>query len=347
MDMIPKKGTLVAVAMGAVLAAGLGGGAAAQSPAPVPVTLTWLVDNTQATTDRAQGLASAYTALHPNVTILIEQRPQGSDGDNVVKTRLATGDMNDLFYYNSGSLLQALHPADTLVDLSAEPFISNIVESYLPTVSQGSGIYGVPTETAMGGGILYNKKVFADHNLKVPTTWAEFAANNDALKAAGVAPLGATFDGSSTWTSQLLVLADYCNVQAAIPTFAADYTANKIKYADTPAALAGFQHLQEAYDKGWWEKDYAAAKFDDGLNMLAAGQIAQYPMLSFPLTTIAKNHPDNIQDIGFFGEPGTDATNACATIWMPAATYIPRRRRTSTRPRTSSRSSRRSTVPPH
>ena len=76
----------------------------------------------------------------------------------------------------------------------------------------------------MGGGILYNKKIYADLGLSVPTTWAEFAANNEAIKAAGIAPVGATFGADSTWTSQLFVLADYYNVQAAIPDFAEQYT---------------------------------------------------------------------------------------------------------------------------
>ena len=53
------------------------------------------------------------------------------------------------------------------------------------------------------------------------------------------------------------MLADYYNVQQAIPTFAADYTANKAKYATTPAAMAGFTYLQEGFDKGWYQKDFA------------------------------------------------------------------------------------------
>ena len=31
-----------------------------------------------------------------------------------------------------------------------------------------------------------------------------------------------------------------------------------------------------------------------------------------------------MNDIGFFAQPGTDATKNGATIWMPAATYIPK-----------------------
>jgi raffinose/stachyose/melibiose transport system substrate-binding protein len=290
------------------------------SQAAVPVKLTYLVDDTEATQARAKALTDAYTAKHPNVTFSIETRPGGTDGDNIVKTRLSTGVMDDIFWYNSGSLLQALNPADTLVDISSEPYVKNIQDSYLPTVSQGNAIFGVPSETAMGGGILYNKKVFDQVGIKVPKTWAEFEANNEKLKAAGIAPVGATY--KDTWTSQLFVLADFYNVSQAVPDFVQKYTANKAHYADTPAAQAGFQHLQEGFQKGWYQKDFGAATLDDGLNDLADGKIAQYPMLTFTLGTINDNHPDKIQDIGFFGQPGTDAAKNGATIWMPAATYI-------------------------
>ena len=285
-----------------------------------PVTLTMMAGEVETTQTRVKALTEAYTALNPNVTFDIETVPGGTEGDNIVKTRLATGEMADIFWYNSGSLLQALNPEQSLVDLSGEPFIANLDESFLPTVSAGDGIFGVPYETAMGGGILYNKRIFEENGLSVPTTWAEFAANNDKLKEAGIAPLGATF--ADTWTSQLFVLADYCNVQMAVPDFAEKYTTNQAHYSDTPAARKGFDRLQEGFEKGWWQEDFGAATFDDGLNMIAEGEIAQYPMLTFPLGTIAENHPDKIQDIGFFGIPGDDAATNCATIWMPAAIYI-------------------------
>jgi raffinose/stachyose/melibiose transport system substrate-binding protein len=295
--------------------------AATEPASDEPVTLTYLVDDSEANQATAKALADAYMALHPNVTITVESRPGGTEGDNIVKTRLATGDMTDVFWYNSGSLLQALNPSETLVDLSNEPFITNIVESFLPTVSQNGQIFGVPSQTAMGGGILYNKKIYEDLGLSVPTTWEEFAANNEAIKEAGIAPVIATF--GDTWTSQLFVLADYYNVQQAHPTFAEDYTGNKAKYATIPEAMAGFTYLQEGFDKSWWQQDYATTTFEQGLDLLAKGEGAHYPMLTFALSTIATNSPDQINDIGFFAQPGTDAANNGATIWMPAATYIP------------------------
>jgi raffinose/stachyose/melibiose transport system substrate-binding protein len=286
------------------------------------VTLTYLVDDSQTTKDTTAALVAAYTAKHPNVKITIETRPGGSEGDNLVKTRLATGEMNDIFFYNSGALLQALHPTDTLVDISKEPYIANIQDVFLPTVSQSGQIFGVPTGTAMGGGVLYNKKVFAQYGISVPTTWADFAANNDKLKAAGMPPVLQTY--GDTWTSQLFVLADYYNVAQASPTFADDYTAGKIKFASDPAAMEGFGYLEEGFKKGWYQKDFATTKFEQGLKLLADGQVAQYPQLSFTLSTIAANSPTEVNDIGFFGLPGKVAAKNGATVWMPAGTYIPK-----------------------
>jgi raffinose/stachyose/melibiose transport system substrate-binding protein len=207
------------------------------------------------------------------------------------------------------------------VDISKEPFIANIQESFLPTVTQNGQVFGVPSGTAMGGGILYNKKVYQQAGVSVPKTWAEYEANNDKIKASGIPPVLQTY--GDTWTSQLFVLADFYNVDQAVPNFAQDYTANKIKFASNPAAMEGFTYLEEGFKKGWWEKDYATTKFEPGLKVLADGKVATYPQLSFVLSTIAQNSPNEVNDIGFFGQPGTDAAKNGVTIWMPAGTYIP------------------------
>ena len=295
---------------------------ATEAPAAEPVTITYLVDDAQQTADQTKALVDAFMAKYPNITVSVETRPGGSDGDNIVKTRLATGEMTDVFSYNSGSLFQALHPTENLVDLTNEPFIANIVESYFPVVTAEGKIYGVPTGTATGGGILYNKKVYEQLGLSVPTSWAEFEANNEKIKAAGITPVIATF--GDTWTSQLFVLADYYNVEQINPNFAADYTNNKAKYATTPGAMAGFQYLQAGFEKGWYQADFATTKFDQGLQMLADGTGAHYPMLTFAIGVIAANNPDKVNDIGFFAVPGTDPAKNGATIWMAPGTYIPK-----------------------
>ena len=195
-----------------------------------PVKLIYLVSDTETDLLVANALVEKYMELNPDVTIEIENKPGGGEGDNVVKTRLATGDMADIFSYNAGSLLQALNPSKTLFDLTNEPFMDNVDDAFKQTVSQDGKVFGAPNQTAMGGGILYNKAIYKELGLSVPKTWDKFASNNEVIKNAGYTPVIATY--GDTWTSQLFVLADYYNVQVANPSFAEDYTANKAKYSD-------------------------------------------------------------------------------------------------------------------
>ncbi|QHW29940.1 extracellular solute-binding protein [Paenibacillus rhizovicinus] len=282
------------------------------------VKLTLLIDNQQDTVNVAKALVDAFQAKNPNITIETETRPAGSEGDNFVKTRLSTGDMNDVFFYNSGSLMQALNPEQNILDVTGEPWEGDVIDSFKQTVTFNGKQYGAPYNSSMGGGWFYNKKIYAQLGLSVPKTWDELMANTKKIKEAGITAIIGTYKDS--WTSQLIMLADYYNVQAEAPTFAADYTANKAKYATTPAALRGFEKLQET--AGYMNKDYLAANLDAGLKMLAEGKGAQYPMLTFVIPTIAQNNPDNINDIGFFAQPGDSADKNGLTVWMPGAAYI-------------------------
>jgi raffinose/stachyose/melibiose transport system substrate-binding protein len=293
---------------------------AAPASAQDAVTLTYYIDDNPTNVATAEGLKAAFEAVNPGITIELETHPGGSEGDNLVKTRLATGDMPDLFRYNAGSLFRALNPPQNMLDLTNEPFMANIIDSFDPVVSVDGKIYGVPEEAAMGGGVLYNKKIYADLGLSVPKSWAEFMANNEKIKAAGKAPVIQTF--GETWTSQLFVLADYYNVQAAVPDFAEKYTNNQAKYATTPAALKGFERQEEVFKAGYLNEDFAAATFADGIRMVATGEGAHYPMLTFAIGAIAQDYPDNLQDVGFFAMPGDDAATNGLTVWMPAALYI-------------------------
>lgn len=290
--------------------------------AQAEVTLNLLLDGNADTITMMEALTAAYTAANPDVTFEMENRPGGSEGDNMVKTRLATGEAGDIIQYNSGSLFQALRPAETLANLTDLPGQANIVDSFKPVVTAPDGtVRGVPFGAAMGGGVYYNRKLYEELGLSVPKTWDEFMANNEKVKAAGKVPVATTF--GDTWTSQLFVLGDFFNVQAEVPTFAADYTANKAKYATTPAAARGFQYLEDVFKAGYMNEDFGVAKFEDGMRMVATGEAAHYPMLTFAMATVKQNTPDNINDLGYFALPGPTADKNGLTVWMPSALYIP------------------------
>jgi raffinose/stachyose/melibiose transport system substrate-binding protein len=320
---LPRRAcALVAAAASALALTACSAGSLGSNDKSGNVTLSFLIDNSDPTQKMAGALAKEFMAKNPGIKVNLEQRPQGGDGDNVVKTRLSTGSMSDVFWYNSGSLFQALKPEQNLVEVGDQPYVGNIDAAFKQTVTAGGKLYGVPAGGSTGGGILYNKAVYSRLNLQVPKTWSEFMANNQKIKAAGIDPVIQTYQ--DTWTSQLLILADFHNVSTADPGFADKYTGNQVKYATTPAALRGFQKLQEVHDAGYENKDYASLKFEAGLKALADGTGAQYPMLTFAVGTIVANSPDKIKDIGFFAQPGDDPGKLGLTVWEPAGLYIPK-----------------------
>ncbi len=291
------------------------------SAAWADVTLGIMIDTNPESIASFDAVSKAYSEKHPEVTFDVEQRAGGSEGDNIVKTRLATGEMPDIFQYNSGSLFQALKPEQTIADLSDLPSAAGILDTFKKVVSASDGhVRGIPFGPAMGGGIFYNRKIYAELGLQPPKTWADFIANNQKIKAAGKVALAQTY--GTTWTSQIFVLADFFNVQSEVPNFATDYTANKVKYATTPAALRGFEHVEEVAKAGFFNEDFGAATFDDGMRMVSTGEAAHYPSLTFGIGNIQQNFPDNLQDVGFFAVPGNDAAKNGLTIWMPAALYL-------------------------
>lgn len=285
------------------------------------VELELLTDPSPNSLGIINALVEAYEAKNPNVDIDVQTRPGGTEGDNVVRTRLATGTMSDIFVYNSGALVQALNPGKTLVDISDEPFMENISPAFQSVVAQGDGVFGVPFEAGMGGGILYNRTVYENLGLEVPTTWQEFMANNQAiLVESDVAPVISTFN--DTWTSQLFFLSDFYNVLQQDPDFAREYTQGNRKFELSDAGLNSFKRMQEVYEAGYFNNDYESATYEDGLRMLAEGEGAHYPMLTFAISALLENYPDQVDNIGFFAQPGNSASANGLTVWMPSALYL-------------------------
>ncbi|MFC8039030.1 ABC transporter substrate-binding protein [Paenarthrobacter sp. NPDC057355] len=305
----------------ALALAGCSGGGSSNDREGVK-TITWLVGNTENSVASADKVAEEFMAANPGIKVEVETRPGGAEGDNIIKTRLSTGDMADVFNYNTGSLLQQIGPEQNLQPITGESYVSEVSDSFKPVVTSGSEMYGVPFGSGMAGGVLYNKKVYEKLGLSVPKTWAEFMDNSRKIKDAGIAPIIQSYQ--TTWTSQLFVLGDFANVMAAEPNFAADYTANKAKYATSTAAVKGFQHLEEAGKAGLFNEDFASTTFEQAQAKLINGEGAQYPILTFALSNIKLTFPDKLNELGLFPLPGDDASKNKLTVWMPDATYIPK-----------------------
>ncbi|MEO7222872.1 MAG: carbohydrate ABC transporter substrate-binding protein, partial [Devosia sp.] len=92
MTILTKRRALIATAAALALTTALSAPVNAQD-----VTLTYMTDNGPTTVATAEAMIAAFEAANPGIKIEYESRPGGTDGDNIIKTRLATGEMTDLF----------------------------------------------------------------------------------------------------------------------------------------------------------------------------------------------------------------------------------------------------------
>ena len=124
MSVSAKRTTVVICGMALLsLALTSRSGATVAATTADPVTISLLAGgNDPAALKFATDLANKFMAANPTIKVKVETRPGGTDGDNLVKTRLATKTMNDVFLYNSGSLFQALNPVSQLVVQCAQPW---------------------------------------------------------------------------------------------------------------------------------------------------------------------------------------------------------------------------------
>lgn len=279
--------------------------------------LTFLIDPDTASAgyQAVFDLCEEKTGIH----IETEIRVSGGDGDNQVKTRLASGEMTDLCGYNSGSKLGELNPEENFIDISGEEFAQRLDDTYKTAVSAGSdtAVYGIPLTATMSGAILYNKEVYEENNLEIPHTWDDFLKNCDVLKEAGIdAVVGSLGD---SWTIQVPYLGDHYNVLAGEPDFAEKFEAGETKYATSEAGLKSFQKLEDL--QSYFNEDYTATTYADACDKLVNGEAGHYFILTQALSSIYELYGDEVNKIGLMGIPGDDPENHGLTVWEPTSIY--------------------------
>ncbi|MDM7883572.1 extracellular solute-binding protein [Curtobacterium sp. RHCKG23] len=174
--------------------------------------------------------------------------------------------------------------------------------------------------------VIYDKALFAQQGLEVPTTWSAFTDVCERLVRAGITPMYGTY--KDNWT---------------IAQGMFDYSVGGM--LDVPATFAALDREGTSVGKGSgvsFEKDFAAPVgrmvdllqwhqagaasrgYGDGNLAFAQGKAAMYLQGPWALGEIAKTNPD--MDLGTFPFPATDdpadnkvRVNVDLGLWIPEA----------------------------
>ncbi|HIW33978.1 MAG TPA: extracellular solute-binding protein [Candidatus Paenibacillus intestinavium] len=152
-------------------------------------------------------LAEAFTEkvkVEKNIDLTIQlELPNSDSAPQILKTRLASNDAPDVFSLHAINEIPSFYKAGYLEDLSDQPFVATLMDNIKSAVTSDDGkVVALPLET-LSWGYLYNKDIFAEHNLEVPTTLTEMKAVVDTLNAANVKPFLLSY--KEAWIPQLLL----------------------------------------------------------------------------------------------------------------------------------------------
>lgn len=247
-----------------------------------------------------QSLINDFHAKHSNVTITITT-PQ--DAGTVLKTRLTKNDIPDIVAMGGDATYKELESVGTLEDLSNEPYVANLQDSYKKMVydvqkDKEQKLYGVPYATNASG-VLYNIDLFKKAGVTVPKTWDEFMATCKKLQEAGITPFELTFKDNwcclPSWNSMAPDLQ---------PTnFTTDRMAKKTTFAATHQEVAQkyLQILKYA------QKDYMGTTYADGNKAFAQGKAAMAIQGNWAISEYKKTTPDF--NVDMFAFPSSNDTS--------------------------------------
>ena len=153
-------------------------------------------------------LVERFNEAHDDVQIVYEDVLTGTFTENNQKVRIALENEagpDVLGGVDVGANLQALVSSGQVRDLTeyyrASGLIERIPPNLLSQVTVEGRIYAIP-QNMESVGIFYNKDVFAELELDVPTDWAEYIDVLEAVKDAGY--FGYTMGLAGGWPSALM-----------------------------------------------------------------------------------------------------------------------------------------------
>lgn len=263
-------------------------------------------------------IEAAYTAKHPNVTFTNIYYNQGTDYFPQLSTALSSGDQPNIIMGNPG-LYPDLVTEGFVMDLTENEVIKslNLPSGDLGDVSANGKIYGFPIDFKTWG-VFYNKTLFTELGLEIPTTLTELNALQQKLIDAGHDPYvrshadavyGDIEMRNTVWPSALA---------AGNKDLFEKLMKGEAKFADYP-------YFAEALNN--WTQRMVAPRADDmsntqdmALEIFAAGGAAMRYDGTWSIGDLLKKNPSF--EIGFFVAPIDDKGSAKMNVQVDQAFMV-------------------------
>lgn len=262
-------------------------------------------------------IVADFEAEYPDIDIIQNDVP---NADAAIRTRLVRGDVPDVLTLNGSGNFAQLARADVFYDFSGEAVLDTVnpaivkILTDLGTGGDGDEVNGIPFANNADG-IIYNKDLFAEHGVDVPTTYDELIAAADTFKAAGVTPFFITL--KDAWTS----LPAWNALASNLPPddFWAQLDDGQTSFQDAYPPVA--ERLGQLFDYG--QADKFSRDYNFGNETFAKGEVAMYLQGIWAITAIRDFKPDF--EIGTFPLPSDAADDTKLVTGVDVVLTMPRK----------------------
>ncbi|MBW7452582.1 ABC transporter substrate-binding protein [Paenibacillus sepulcri] len=235
-----------------------------------------------------------FNKQNPNIEI--EFAPtKSTEYNTVLSTALQTGEGPDIIHlrpYAAGTSLGDsgfIEPINGLPGLDAFP-----ADVLAASTGKDGSIYGVPMALNTVA-IMYNKKIFTDNSIEVPTTWDDLIKVSQTLKDKKVIPFG--FGGKDGW-----ILSITQGVMGPAGYGGNDFTSKLLKGEKKFTDPEYVQSLQLMKDlTPFFPDKFMGISYEDMRTLFVTEQAAMYIMGDFDVAVIQSMNPD--LELGVFPVP--------------------------------------------
>lgn len=240
-------------------------------------------------------LIAKFNSANPNIKVTQVNPP---DAETVLKTRVAKKQIPDVIGIGATDTYSTLSKSGLFEDFSNDPLTKNIQPAYLDMLKAQTGLTelnGIPFSTNANG-VIYNKAMFKEMGLTVPTTWDEFMATAQKIKDAGKVPFYLTLKDS--WTT----LIPFNGMEPGVVgiDFFKQRKEGTVTFKDKFREVADKQLQLVSFG----QKDMFGKGYNDGNVAFAKGQSVMYLQGVWAIPEIQKANPSI--ELGVFPFPATN-----------------------------------------
>jgi raffinose/stachyose/melibiose transport system substrate-binding protein len=244
--------------------------AATQAPVKEDITISFMASQDWIQ-DAELELANKFTE---ETGIKVDYQIVPSDQyPSLLMTKLNTGECTDIFGGQSGQFdIQTQYNVEkNAMDLSGESWAANVDPLAAAQLTVNGALYGEPIQDVSSvWAIAYNKQIFTDLGLSIPTTYAEFTSVCDAIIAAGKIPVyEAVSDG---WHHVLWLPETAVEAEVVSPGLVDKLNNNETTFAENDTLKLILTQIKEMADKGYWGDNYMSNVYADAAKNIASGE---------------------------------------------------------------------------